>query len=57
MQVPVAEGAQTTLNGLSKTRVADFVHGTDGFGNTSQEAVQVNKIDSTADLATASGAL
>ncbi|KAK9800239.1 hypothetical protein WJX73_004601 [Symbiochloris irregularis] len=39
-QIPVAEGASSTLSGLSKTRVADFVHGTDGFGNTSQAAVQ-----------------
>ncbi|EIE27835.1 hypothetical protein COCSUDRAFT_83455 [Coccomyxa subellipsoidea C-169] len=32
-QVPVAEGAHVTLNGTPKTWVADFVHGTDGFGN------------------------
>jgi len=29
----VAQGALTTLQGLAKTRVADFVHGADGFGN------------------------
>ena len=32
-QVPVAQGALATLQGLTKPRVADFVHGTDGFGN------------------------
>lgn len=40
-QVPVAEGSPTPLSGIGKARTADFVHGTDGFGNTSQEAVQV----------------
>jgi uridine nucleosidase len=33
--VTVAQGSLTTLQGLSKTRVADFVHGADGFGNLS----------------------
>ena len=40
-QVPVAEGASTSLKGLMKEHIADFVHGTDGFGNTSQAAVEV----------------
>ena len=40
-QIPVAEGSSKTLNGLARTHVADFVHGTDGFGNTKQAAVQV----------------
>ena len=31
----MAQGSLTTLQGLSKTRVADFVHGADGFGNLS----------------------
>jgi uridine nucleosidase len=35
MQVPVAQGSLTTLQGLAKQRVADFVHGADGFGNLS----------------------
>jgi hypothetical protein len=37
----VAEGATTSLKGLTKQHIADFVHGTDGFGNTSQAAVEV----------------
>ena len=43
MQVPVAEGASTSLKGLTKEHIADFVHGTDGFGNTSQAAVEVRR--------------
>lgn len=35
MQVTVAQGSLTTLQGLAKQRVADFVHGADGFGNMS----------------------
>jgi uridine nucleosidase len=34
--VPVVEGAHTSLRGVTKERIADFVHGSDGFGNTSQ---------------------
>ena len=37
----MAEGATTSLKGLTKQHIADFVHGTDGFGNTSQAAVEV----------------
>ena len=37
----MAEGASTSLKGLIKEHIADFVHGTDGFGNTSQAAVEV----------------
>ena len=40
-QVPVAEGSHVTLNGTPKTWVADFVHGSDGFGNMNFPAVQV----------------
>eukprot|EP00897_Mesotaenium_endlicherianum_P004527 jgi/Mesen1/4101/ME000216S03359 len=32
--VPVAQGELRTLMGLEKVRVADFVHGADGLGNT-----------------------
>ena len=32
--VPVVEGAHTSLRGVAKERIADFVHGDDGFGNT-----------------------
>lgn len=35
--VPVVEGAHRSLKGVAKERIADFVHGTDGFGNTNQE--------------------
>ena len=40
-QVPIAEGASTTLNGFAKAMYADFVHGQDGFGNTNQPSVKV----------------
>ena len=33
VQIPVSQGSLTSLNGAMKPRVADFVHGTDGFGN------------------------
>lgn len=39
-QVPIAEGASTTLNGFAKSMYADFVHGQDGFGNTNQPSVK-----------------
>lgn len=32
--LPVAAGSPTMLNGRAKLRIADFVHGKDGFGNT-----------------------
>jgi uridine nucleosidase len=32
--LPVAAGSPTMLNGQAKVRIADFVHGGDGFGNT-----------------------
>eukprot|EP00270_Netrium_digitus_P004428 TRINITY_DN1552_c0_g1_i1.p1 TRINITY_DN1552_c0_g1~~TRINITY_DN1552_c0_g1_i1.p1 ORF type:complete len:350 (+),score=97.20 TRINITY_DN1552_c0_g1_i1:38-1087(+) len=32
--IPVSEGEHVTFNGEPKTRVADFVHGHDGLGNT-----------------------
>lgn len=34
--VPVVEGSHTSLRGVAKERIADFVHGSDGFGNTAQ---------------------
>jgi uridine nucleosidase len=34
--VPVVEGSHTSLRGVTKERIADFVHGSDGFGNTQQ---------------------
>lgn len=40
-QVPVGEGSHVTLKGAPKTWVADFVHGTDGFGNMNFESVEV----------------
>ena len=41
VQVPVAQGCLAPLNGIEKARIADFVHGTDGFGNTNQLAPKV----------------
>lgn len=35
--VPVVPGASFSLRGVEKSRVADFVHGVDGFGNTNIE--------------------
>ena len=35
-EVPVIEGAHTSICGVAKERIADFVHGSDGFGNTEQ---------------------
>ena len=34
--VPVIEGAHCSIRGVKKERIADFVHGNDGFGNTNQ---------------------
>jgi uridine nucleosidase len=36
VQVPVAEGSHKSLRGSIKEHLADFVHGSDGFGNTAQ---------------------
>ena len=44
IQVPVAEGVNTSLAGLAKVRVADFVHGTDGLGNTNQPTAKVEAL-------------
>ena len=41
LQVPVAEGSHVTFIGLPKTWVADFVHGSDGFGNMAYPPIQV----------------
>lgn len=40
--IPVAAGSPTMLNGTAKLRIADFVHGADGFGNTHPPGVQVS---------------
>ncbi|KAL2608218.1 hypothetical protein R1flu_026791 [Riccia fluitans] len=32
--IPVAQGLETSLRGVIKNRIADFVHGNDGLGNT-----------------------
>lgn len=40
-QVPVCQGALKSLKGAAKERIADFVHGSDGFGNTGQPAPKV----------------
>ena len=40
-QVPVAEGSLAPLSGIEKAQIADFVHGTDGFGNTGQLPAKV----------------
>jgi uridine nucleosidase len=40
--VPVIEGAHTSIKGISKERIADFVHGSDGFGNTNQPPLNGN---------------
>ena len=41
LQVPVCQGALKSLKGVAKERIADFVHGSDGFGNTGQPAPKV----------------
>ncbi|CAI5477105.1 unnamed protein product [Closterium sp. Yama58-4] len=43
--VPVAHGEEVTLRGVEKIRVADFVHGTDGMGNTNQQPPRGKPID------------
>ena len=40
-QVPVVEGSHTSLRGAAKERIADFVHGSDGFGNTHPKLAEV----------------
>ncbi len=41
LQVPVVEGAHKSLRGVAKERIADFVHGSDGFGNTHPPLAEV----------------
>ncbi len=41
LQVAVCQGALKSLKGVAKERIADFVHGRDGFGNTGQPAPKV----------------
>lgn len=40
-QVPVVEGAHKSLRGAAKERIADFVHGSDGFGNARPQLAEV----------------
>ncbi|KAK9815788.1 hypothetical protein WJX72_009484 [[Myrmecia] bisecta] len=47
-QVPVAQGAATPLSGVAKARIADFVHGSDGFGNTNHPAAAGKAEEATA---------
>jgi uridine nucleosidase len=42
LQVPVVEGAHKSLRGVAKERIADFVHGNDGFGNTNPALAEVS---------------
>jgi uridine nucleosidase len=42
--VPVVEGAHKSLRGAAKERIADFVHGTDGFGNTAPQLAEVGGV-------------
>lgn len=42
--VPVVEGAHKSLRGAAKERIADFVHGTDGFGNTAPQLAAVGGV-------------
>lgn len=44
-QVIVAEGSHKSLRGVVKEHLADFVHGSDGFGNTNQPAPAGTKSD------------
>ena len=44
--IPVVEGAHTSLCGVAKERIADFVHGSDGFGNTDQPPLDGNLVAS-----------
>jgi hypothetical protein len=39
--VEVAPGSEVSLLGATKNRIADFVHGSDGFGNTNQGVPKV----------------
>lgn len=39
-EVPVVEGAHKSLRGAAKERIADFVHGSDGFGNTNPQLAE-----------------
>lgn len=41
--VPVCKGSQTSFAGAEKHRIADFVHGQDGFGNCRPAPSQVRR--------------
>eukprot|EP00887_Chlorella_sp_A99_P002299 scaffold10.g2299.t1 len=51
--VPVAEGAHRSLRGVAKERIADFVHGKDGFGNTFPPPAQARGGEPLADCSAA----
>ena len=38
----MVEGAHKSLRGVAKERIADFVHGNDGFGNTNPPLAEVS---------------
>ncbi|PSC71961.1 putative uridine nucleosidase 2 [Micractinium conductrix] len=40
VDVPVVEGSHKSLRGAAKERIADFVHGSDGFGNTNPQLAE-----------------
>lgn len=39
----MVEGAHKSLRGAAKERIADFVHGSDGFGNTNPQLAEVGR--------------
>ncbi|KAH9532207.1 hypothetical protein CY35_19G078200 [Sphagnum magellanicum] len=43
--VPVSQGLLTSLRGAAKERIADFVHGSDGLGNTYPPPPKTKAID------------
>ena len=45
--IPVYEGHLTSIAGDAKERIADFVHGDDGFGNTGEPSVSTKPVSGT----------
>jgi uridine nucleosidase len=45
--IPVYEGHLTSITGDAKERIADFVHGDDGFGNTGEPSVSTEPVAGT----------
>mgnify|MGYP001164880478 FL=1 len=43
--IPVYEGSHTGIDGDAKERIADFVHGDDGFGNTGVPTVMTKEVE------------